>query len=87
MIENVLIFVGVFCIAFAFAPVGLGGGMLFVPLLHYVADMPIDGTLLAISLSLTAVVSYGSGLAHRKKGLMTMRRLNLRFLAQYQGLS
>lgn len=68
MIENVLIFVGVFCIAFAFAPVGLGGGMLFVPLLHYVADMPIDGTLLAISLSLTAVVSYGSGLAHRKKG-------------------
>ena len=68
MIDTVLIFIGVFCIAFAFAPVGLGGGMLFVPLLHYVADMPIDGTLLAVSLSLTAVVSYGSGLAHRKNG-------------------
>lgn len=68
MIETVLIFLGVFCIAFAFAPAGLGGGMLFVPLLHYVAGLPIDGTLLAISLSLTAVVSYGSGLAHRKKG-------------------
>tara|TARA_B110001452_G_scaffold63736_2_gene50486 strand:+ start:23019 stop:23843 length:825 start_codon:yes stop_codon:yes gene_type:complete len=68
MFDTALIFFGVFCIAFAFAPVGLGGGLLFVPLLHYGADLPIDGTLLAVSLSLTAVVSYGSGLAHRKKG-------------------
>jgi uncharacterized membrane protein YfcA len=68
MYDTALIFFGVFCIAFAFAPVGLGGGLLFVPLLHYGADLPIDGTLLAVSLSLTAVVSYGSGLAHRKKG-------------------
>ena len=68
MYDTALIFFGVFCIAFAFAPVGLGGGLLFVPLLHYGADLPIDGTLLAVSLSLTAVVSYGSGFAHRKKG-------------------
>ena len=68
MIDTVIIFIGVFCIAFVFAPVGMGGGMLFAPLLHYFAGFPIDGTLLAVSLSLTAVVSYGSGLAHRKKG-------------------
>ena len=59
---------GVFLIAFAFAPVGMGGGMLFVPLLHYGAGWDIDGRIIAASLTLTAVVSYGSGLAHRKEG-------------------
>ena len=68
MLETVLIFAGVFCIAFVFSPVGMGGGMLFVPVLHYGANWPIDGTLLAVSLILTAVVSYGSGLAHRREG-------------------
>ena len=68
MFESILLIVGVFAIAFVFAPVGMGGGMLFVPLLHYGADWPIDGTLLAVSLGLTAVVSYGSGLAHRREG-------------------
>jgi len=48
--------------------VGMGGGLIFVPLLHYVGGWTIDGALIAVSLSLTAVVSYGSGLAHRKKG-------------------
>jgi uncharacterized membrane protein YfcA len=59
---------GVFLIAFAFAPVGMGGGMLFVPLLHYGAGWEIDGRIIAASLTLTAVVSYGSGLAHRREG-------------------
>lgn len=59
---------GVFLIAFAFAPVGMGGGMLFVPLLHYGAGWAIDGRIIAASLTLTAVVSYGSGLAHRREG-------------------
>lgn len=59
---------GVFLIAFAFAPVGMGGGMLFVPLLHYGAGWAIDGRIIAASLVLTAVVSYGSGLAHRREG-------------------
>ena len=68
MLESSLLIIGIFAIAFVFAPVGMGGGMLFVPLLHYGADWPIDGTLLAVSLSLTAVVSYGSGLAHRREG-------------------
>ena len=66
--ETLPIALGVFAVAFLFAPVGMGGGMLFVPLFHYSADWPIDGTLIATSLLLTTVVSFGSGLAHRKKG-------------------
>jgi len=66
--EAVLMMVGVFFVAFVFAPVGMGGGMLFVPLLHYGAGWPIDGTLLAVSLCLTWAVSIGSGLRHRREG-------------------
>jgi len=46
----------------------LGGGLLFVPILHYVGGWEIDGGLLLVSLALTTVVSYGSGLTHRKEG-------------------
>lgn len=58
----------VFVTSLLFAPLGLGGGLLFVPILHYVAGWEIDGALLMVSLALTTVVSYGSGLAHRKEG-------------------
>lgn len=68
MIDEAILAIGVFLIAFTFAPVGMGGGLIFVPLLHYVGGWSIDGALIAVSLSLTAVVSYGSGLAHRKEG-------------------
>ncbi|MDP6333595.1 MAG: sulfite exporter TauE/SafE family protein [Candidatus Poseidoniaceae archaeon] len=70
LIENLLVIIGVMIIAFIFAPIGLGGGMLFVPLLHYVSGWPIDGKLLAVSLLLTGVVSWGSGLTHRKEELV-----------------
>ena len=70
LIENILVIFGVMIIAFIFAPIGLGGGMLFVPLLHYVSGWPIDGKLLAVSLMLTGVVSWGSGLTHRKENLV-----------------
>jgi uncharacterized membrane protein YfcA len=69
MWDAVLLMVGVFVIAFLFAPVGMGGGMLFAPLLHYVAGWPIDETLLSVSLILTWLVSIGSGLRHRKEGM------------------
>ena len=68
MIDQAILALGVFLIAFTFAPVGMGGGLIFVPLLHYVGGWSIDGALIAVSLSLTAVVSFGSGLAHRKEG-------------------
>tara|TARA_Y100000766_G_scaffold285606_1_gene311105 strand:+ start:11489 stop:12334 length:846 start_codon:yes stop_codon:yes gene_type:complete len=67
VIETLLISLGVFIAAFLFAPLGLGGGMIFVPLLHYGLGWDINGALFAVSLSLTAVVSWGSGLAHRKE--------------------
>lgn len=68
MLESLAMTVGVFLVAFMFAPIGMGGGMLFAPLLHYVAGWPIDGTLLAMSLTLTWAVSIGSGLRHRREG-------------------
>ena len=63
MIEQILVLLGVAIIGFVFAPLGLGGGMLFVPLIHYVADWPIDGKLIAVSLVLTGVVSWGDSCA------------------------
>ena len=70
MMETLVLMVGVVFVAFVFAPVGLGGGMLFVPLLHYIGNWPIDGTLLAVSLVLTWAVSIGSGLKHQKEGFV-----------------
>ena len=32
-----IVLVLVFTVGFVFAPLGLGGGMLFVPILHYIA--------------------------------------------------
>jgi len=60
----------VFFVGFVFAPIGMGGGMLFVPLLHYGAGWAIDGRTIAVSLMLTAIVSYGSGIAHRREGFV-----------------
>ena len=69
MLDSLLMIGGVFLIAFLFAPVGMGGGMLFAPLLHYGAGWDIDAKLLAVSLGLTWAVSIGSGLRHRREGL------------------
>ena len=65
--ETLLVSVCIFSVAFMFAPIGMGGGMLFVPLLHYGLGWEINGALFAVSLTLTSVVSWGSGLAHRKE--------------------
>jgi uncharacterized membrane protein YfcA len=46
---------------------GLGGGILYVPLFHYVGGWEIDQKLIIVSLLLSAITSYGSGLEHRKK--------------------
>jgi len=66
----------VFVTSLLFAPLGLGGGLLFVPILHYVGGWEIDGGLLLVSLALTTVVSYGSGLTHRKEGLWSTEARN-----------
>ena len=65
--ETLIISLAIFVVAFFCAPIGMGGGMLFVPLLHYGLGWEINGALFAVSLSLTAIVSWGSGLAHREE--------------------
>ena len=69
-----LVLLGSGCIGFLFAPLGLGGGLLFAPLLHYGLGWEIDGALLIVSLGLSATVAWGSGLRHRKEGLFSDRR-------------
>lgn len=66
-----LVLLGSGCIGFLFAPLGLGGGLLFAPLLHYGLGWDIDGALLIVSLGLSATVAWGSGLRHRKEGLVS----------------
>ena len=67
VLESILIVLGVLGIGFLFAPLGLGGGILYVPLFHYVGGWEIDQKLIIVSLLLSAITSYGSGLEHRKK--------------------
>ena len=64
----ILIFALVFITGFLFAPLGLGGGLLFVPIFHYIAGWPIESPLMITSLLLTALVSFGSGTTHIKAG-------------------
>ena len=49
-----LVLLGSGFIGFLFAPLGLGGGLLFAPLLHYGLGWDIDGALLIVSLGLSA---------------------------------
>lgn len=70
-----LVLLGSASIGFLFAPLGLGGGLLFAPLLHYGAGWKIDGALLIVSLGLSGTVAYGSGLRHRKEGFYSDLRL------------
>ncbi len=64
----ILIFALIFITGFLFAPLGLGGGLLFVPIFHYIAGWPIESPLMITSLLLTAVVSFGSGTTHINAG-------------------
>ncbi|MBA45735.1 MAG: hypothetical protein CMB31_04030 [Euryarchaeota archaeon] len=67
----------VFLTGFLFAPLGLGGGLLFVPILHYVAGLPLDSSTLVLSLFLTGCVSYGSGFIHHREGLIDFDRIRM----------
>ena len=67
LIESSLMVIGVLLIAFLIAPLGLGGGILYVPLFHYIGGWELDQRLIIMSLLLSAVTSYGSGLEHRKQ--------------------
>ncbi len=72
-------------IGFLFAPLGLGGGLLFAPLLHYGLGWNIDGALLIVSLGLSATVAWGSGLRHRKEGHVSDERFKQSLLGALPG--
>jgi hypothetical protein len=54
-------------VAVAFSPLGLGGGILYVPIMHYMLDWEIKESLVA-SLTLVLMVALGSSMAHYKSG-------------------
>ena len=75
--EFLLVILLVFITGFLFAPLGLGGGLLFVPILHYIGGWPLNTSTLVVSLLLTGCVSYGSGFIHHREGLMQINHVRL----------
>jgi hypothetical protein len=61
----------ILCTAFFFAPLGLGGGVLFVPIFLYVLEWEMRPSLIS-SLILVLMVSVGSRAAHSKGGYAVM---------------
>ena len=57
----------IFSTAIIFSPLGLGGGIIFMPILHYIMDWEIKTAILG-SLILVWSVSLGSQFAHKKGG-------------------
>jgi len=54
-------------VALAFSPLGLGGGILYVPIFHYILEWGFQESLIG-SLTLVLMVTIGSGFAHSKSG-------------------
>ena len=55
-------------VALIFSPLGLGGGVLYVPNLYYMLEWEMQEAVIG-SLTLVLMVSLGSSLAHSKAGL------------------
>ena len=72
---DLMVILAIIClllVAVAFSPLGLGGGILYVPIMHYMLDWEIKEALVA-SLTLVLMVSLGSSLAHSKSGFANHR--------------
>ena len=59
--------------AFSFSPLGLGGGALFVPILHYIVGFDMHLAIVA-SLMLVWSVALGSRAAHEHDGFTAKKR-------------
>ena len=64
---SILAVICLLLVAIVFSPLGLGGGILYVPIMHYMLNWEIRESLVA-SLTLVLMVSIGSSLAHSKSG-------------------
>jgi uncharacterized membrane protein YfcA len=54
-------------VALIFSPLGLGGGVLYVPIFHYLLDWSLEESLIG-SLSIVFMVALGSSISHLKEG-------------------
>ena len=59
-----------------FSPIGLGGGLLYVPILHYLAGLPFETAILG-SLVLVLCTALGSAQAHRAEQLVEVKCVKL----------
>ena len=59
-----------------FSPIGLGGGLLYVPILHYLAGLPFETAILG-SLVMVLCTALGSAQAHRSEQLVSMDRVKV----------
>ena len=59
-----------------FSPIGLGGGLLYVPILHYMAGLPFETAILG-SLVMVLCTALGSAQAHRSEQLVKMDRVGV----------
>jgi uncharacterized membrane protein YfcA len=59
-----------------FSPIGLGGGLLYVPILHYLVGLPFETAILG-SLVLVLCTALGSAQAHRTEQLVDMNCVKL----------
>ena len=62
-------------VALIFSPLGLGGGVLYVPILYYMLEWEMQEAVIG-SLTLVLMVSLGSSLAHSKAGLADKEAAN-----------
>ena len=57
-----------------FSPIGLGGGLLFVPIFHYIGGIDLDASIV-LSVSMVFCVAAGSGLAHSEADMVKTPRV------------
>lgn len=69
-----LLLVLILAVVTLFSPIGLGGGLLYVPIFHYVGGLELSAAIIA-SLSVVFCVAAGSGLAHSKSRLVDADRV------------
>lgn len=66
-IITIVAMISLLVVALAFSPLGLGGGVLYVPIFYYMLDWEMKEAVIG-SLTLVLMVSIGSSLAHSNAG-------------------
>ena len=66
-LETLVALLLILTVAAIFSPIGLGGGILFVPILHYLLGFSMENSMIG-SLCLVWMVSLGSMIAHHSAG-------------------